>query len=247
MRCSDLTETILSIENLTVDSGETTILENISLNLFAGKITAIVGLSGSGKSTIIFALLNLLKSNLNMNYSSYQIDGKKMMVNGIHREKLAYIPQNPSAGFHPYIALGKQLTEYASVTGISTRKNDLLTVLGSAGIQDPELKWNLKPGYLSGGEKQRILIAIALLKKPLVFLADEPTTALDSINEKMLLTELYNTVKNNRIGMLLITHDTRIVKGIADNVYILEKGKIIEELSENFTDFQNEYTKWLFA
>ena len=249
---------LLNIENLSIysPSSKKYILDGFPFHLQNDKIHAIIGESGSGKTTFATSILNLLSKDLQLTFNNYQILKRdyhsisSQEWQGMRGKRLCLIPQSPANAFHPYKKIGKQIYEYFRLKEKSLAKKDrILSLLEKTGIQAVEQKYSSLPSELSGGERQRILIAMAIALQPEILIADEPTTALDSINEKLTLQLLYKLVKQNGVGMILITHDMRIVNAIADEVTVLQKGRYIEsaQLNKGMVRFKTPYSKSLFA
>jgi ABC-type dipeptide/oligopeptide/nickel transport system ATPase component len=242
------------IENLTITNSTTKkyLLKNFRLELKESTIHALVGASGSGKSTLAFAILNLLPQYFKFTFNTFQIFTNDYSSitdwNSIRGSSIVYIPQNPVDSFHPYINLITQIFDFFNQKEIKITKEDILSNLSSFGIQDVEKKLYLSPFSLSGGERQRVLIAISSMIQPKIIIADEPTTALDSINERLVLKDLIKINKKHLTTILLITHDRRIVRELADEVSVLNNGILMDNfLLKNglFPDGISEYSKTL--
>ncbi|MEM7182550.1 MAG: ABC transporter ATP-binding protein [Spirochaetota bacterium] len=249
---------LLTIQNLSIKNPkqEKQILHGFDFQLEKDKIHAVIGESGSGKTTFATSILHLLASNLSMSFDNYRVltqeynDISSKEWQSIRGKHICLVPQSPAGAFHPYKKIGKQIYEYFLVKEKKLAKKDrILSLLEKTGILAGEQKYSSLPSELSGGERQRILIAMAIALKPDILIADEPTTALDSINEKLTLHLLYKLVKKNGVGMILITHDMRIVNAIADEVTVLQKGKFVEsaKLQNGMFHLQNPYSQSLFA
>lgn len=242
--------------NLTHTSSGKRILENFSFSLKADSIHALIGESGSGKSSFAYSIFKLNSPDLLLQFQKYSLLGRDYDSYTVKEwedmrgQTISMIPQNPSTAFHPYIKTGKQIEDFLRIKDKNLAKKEfILFLLNEVGIEDPESKYSRLPSGLSGGERQRIIIALTLALKPALIIADEPTTALDSINEKQILSLLYNKVKELKLGLLLITHDMRIVYNIADEITILRNGIIMEKLEKEGASFPSpvsEYGRELF-
>ncbi len=195
---------------------------------------ALVGASGSGKSTIGMAILGILDKNLKVEYETFQIFGKEKHEYSLKDwqkilgKDLYLIPQNPILAMHPYLTVGAQIEDYFKSKKISFIKEEIFDLFESVGIQEPKRKWESKPNYLSGGERQRIFLILCKKIHPKLIIADEPTTALDSKNEKKTLEILMEILFKEKISVILISHDQRIIKELADRGIILKEGEILE-------------------
>ncbi len=240
----------LEIQNLTLkdSTSDRDILHNFNFSLKAGSIHALVGASGSGKSTLAFALLNLIPSSFSIQYETFQIFSEDFTSiqnwNQIRGLSIVYIPQNPVDSFHPYLNLKTQIEDYFREKKIKVKISEILTKMSSLGIKDPEKKLNHTPLSLSGGERQRVLIAISSIIQPKILIADEPTTALDSVNENLVLRDLFKINQNCKTSILFITHDRRIVRELADEVTVLNSGKIMDHFTIKKETFPSNITKY---
>jgi ABC-type dipeptide/oligopeptide/nickel transport system ATPase component len=242
------------IENLTITNSTTNkyLLKNFRLELKESTIHALVGASGSGKSTLAFTILNLVPQYFKITFTNFQIFSNDYTSinnwNSIRGSSIIYIPQNPVDSFHPYIKLITQIFDFFNQKAIKISKKDIIYNLSAFGIQDIEKKLNRSPFSLSGGERQRVLIAISSMIKPKVIIADEPTTALDSINERLVLKDILKINKENLTTILLITHDRRLVRELADEVSVLKDGILMDNFllkNGSFPDGISEYSKTL--
>ncbi|MBP6740494.1 MAG: ABC transporter ATP-binding protein [Leptospiraceae bacterium] len=247
---------LLEVKNLNiVDKSGREILRNFNFELRKDSIHAIIGESGSGKTTFANSIFHLTHPELCLNFDSYSILGKSYLDystkdwENLRGKKITLIPQNPGKSFHPFISIGAQMRDYFRLK-FPTLANEIsiLEILEQLQIRDPKKSYHSIPKNLSGGEKQRILVAMAIAVKPEIVIADEPTTALDSINEKLTLSLLHSMLKNSGIGLVLITHDMRIVRELADDVTVLKSGELIEKitlLNKNMNKLQSEYSQKL--
>lgn len=248
---------LIQVKNLDIQSKDKKILDNFCFTLYENEVHALIGESGSGKSTFGLSLLNLNKANLHIKYEQYKLlemDHRFITEENwleIRGKKICLIPQNPSIAFHPYMKILTQIEQYFQLKNADNcNKNQIVSLLETVGILDVVKKLNKYPSQLSGGERQRILIAMAVAIQPSILIADEPTTALDSENEKIILKLLYKLTKQNKIGLVLITHDMRIVRSMADRITVLYRGKNVESLSIDSLlsgQVQNKYTRLLIG
>jgi len=259
---------LLQIENLSVDfkSGNqiTHAVKNISFTVNRGEITALVGESGSGKTVTSLSILQLLASPP-ASYSSGKI---LFSENGTHVENLlkksrkelrhirgnriAMIFQEPMSSLNPVLTCGQQVME-AILSHKKVSKNDArqqaIEWLSRVRLPQPKNIFFRYPHQLSGGQKQRVMIAIAMCCRPALLICDEPTTALDVTVQKTILQLLIQLQKEQKMGVIFITHDLGVVGEIADKALVMYKGEIVEQnsVSEIFNRPQHPYTKALLA
>ncbi len=244
---------LLEIKDLKLWYGDKQVLFDVNFSLGEGEILCIVGESGSGKSSILYSVMGLLP-----NYARVKgkiiFEGEDLLSAGeekkraIRGRKIGMVFQEPSAYLDPLFTVGSQVEEAYRIhfpeAGDSEEK--ALQAMKKAGIPDPQEKYGLYPHQLSGGLKQRVCIATALVCDPPLILADEPTTALDVSVQKRILN-LFLTLKEEGRSIILVTHDFGVVAQIADNVIVLKEGRIVERGSvfEIFDNPKDPYTKQL--
>lgn len=228
------------------------ILDSFSARIKEGSIHSIVGASGSGKSTFSYILLNIIRSNLRLQYKNLTILNREFKTidnwEMLRGKEIVYLPQNPAESFHPYLKIKSQIKDFLGKEKKNIEDSYLIELLSKFSLKNPEYVLNSKPDRLSGGERQRILLAISTEIRPKILIADEPTTALDSINEKLVLKDLIKLKENFQTTILLITHDRRIVKELADEVTVMKNGKNIEFFTMqkgSFPDLKEEYSRKL--
>ena len=237
----DEREKILQAKNLTIsfrtNEGMVRAVRDVSFDLYKGETLAIVGESGSGKSVTARSLMGILAPNAVVDAGSILYDGvdllklKEDQFHSYRGNKLGMIFQDPLSCLNPIMKIGKQLTESMLLNGkISKRdaKKRALQLLAGVGISDPERRYNQYPFELSGGMRQRVVIAIALSANPEILICDEPTTALDVTIQAQIL-ELINSIKEERkLSVIFITHDMGVVANMADRIAVMYAGKIVE-------------------
>lgn len=213
-------------------------LHDVSLTVGRGEIVALVGESGSGKSTVAHALLGLLPRTAEI--SSGQIFLNEEDVTGLddqHWRRLrgraaALIPQDPTIALNPLHRIGRQTVEPLSIHRILRDRTELrqraVTLLGNVGIGQPEVRASQYPRSLSGGMRQRVLIASSLSAGPTILLADEPTTALDVTVQKRILDDLSALVAAEGLSVLLVTHDLALAADRASRIVVLKNGRVVE-------------------
>jgi peptide/nickel transport system ATP-binding protein len=243
----------VTIKNLTVDyitkSGIITAVENISFELSNGQSIGIVGESGSGKSTFGLALIRSLPKNGIVRSGKVLVENEDILgieeekFDGIYRWKeISMIFQGSMNSLDPVFSIEKQMKEILKVHGIKDGKGvkhaELIKKsLTDVGL-DPEAVTKRFPHELSGGMKQRIVIANSLLLNPSILIADEPTTALDVITQSQIISLLKNTKDSKKMKIILITHDLSLIPNIAERVIIMYAGQAVE-ISDTKTIFNN--------
>lgn len=238
-----MTIPLLSINNLSIafrQGNETRlVVEALSLKIEAGETLALVGESGSGKSVTALSVLRLLPTPPVI-YPSGEIffqheellHAPERTLRGIRGNKIAMIFQEPMVSLNPLHSIEKQLYEVLSLHRGMRReaaRAEMLTCLDRVGIRNPAARLNDFPHQLSGGERQRVMIAMALLTRPELLIADEPTTALDVTVQAQILQLLKELKQELNMGLLFITHNLSIVQKIADNVAVMRQGKCVEQ------------------
>lgn len=243
----------LSIERLSIKSNNKTIVDHVSFSVGRGEWLALVGQSGSGKTLLSQAIGRLLPPNLQVegNILLNEVDilslSKKQMRT-LRGRRLSYVFQDYQSSFTPFRTIGQHFEEYQKAHNIlsaETRKDNTIHALHSVGLE--ESLWDQYPFQLSGGQLQRVSIAIALLLSPDLLIADEITTALDSVSGHRILELLAGRQRETGCGILFITHDWRHVRRYADRIAVMKDGKIVESGSKyRILDHpQHEYTKQL--
>lgn len=208
-----------------------------SLQLGAGETTAIVGESGSGKSTLARAIVDLLPANATVQSGSVKFDGRNLR--GLHpREwydlrgaEIGWVPQDPTASLNPMKSVGSTVAEALHIHGWEdrpARKKRVHDLLERVGFDDPELRASQFPHQLSGGMKQRVLIAAALALEPRLVIADEPTSALDVTVQQCILDLLDDLREETGAAVLLITHDLAVAGERSDQVVVMEQAQVRE-------------------
>ncbi|SHL55104.1 ABC transporter ATP-binding protein [Roseibium suaedae] len=252
-------KTVLDIQNLTVDfstpTGTVNAVRGVNINVAAGETVAIVGESGSGKSQTMMAAMGLLASNGKTGgkviYEDRDILGLPVrQLNRVRGKKITMIFQEPMTSLDPLYTIGRQLAEPMVVHGglsWKAAKARALELLKLVNIPDPERKIRSFPYEMSGGQRQRVMIAMALANDPDVLIADEPTTALDVTTQAQILDLLADLQKRLGMAVIFITHDLGIVRRIADRVYVMKSGEVVEtgEAKQIFDAPAHPYTRML--
>jgi oligopeptide transport system ATP-binding protein len=259
------TSVALDIEGLGVTfvtpEGEVAAVNDFSLQLRAGECVGVVGESGAGKSQSFLAVMGLLAANAQLRGSA-SLQGVPLIeqgrmattdkLNALRGSKLAMIFQDPMTSLTPHLKVGAQIAEsvihHQGATPQLARAR-ALELLRQVQVTDAERRLDQYPHELSGGMRQRVMIAIALACDPAVLIADEPTTALDVTIQAQILALLAELKRSRGMAMALITHDLGVVAGVADRVAVMYGGRIVELGSVNqvLKSPQHPYTRALLA
>lgn len=255
------TTPLLDIRDLSIafrqDGQEKRIVDGLSLSIDAGETLALVGESGSGKSVTALSVLRLLPSQLAV-YPSGDVlfDGVSLLradertLRQYRGNGISMIFQEPMVSLNPLHQIEKQLSEVLLIHRGMTKqaaREEIIEVLQRVGLRDAKNRLNAYPHELSGGERQRVMIAMAILTKPKLLIADEPTTALDVSVQAQILRLLAELRQELNMSMLFITHDLNIVRKLADRVAVMNQGKCVEqnECRALFSHPQHPYTQKL--
>jgi len=262
---------LLEVKNLTLSFLEKNnknyqvIFEDISFSLEENKISALIGDSGCGKSSLAFAITGLVPSNANISgeiffqekmiisnqnhhyqnfaerFSQYQ------QIQGLRGNKIAIIFQDPSGALNPLHSIGSQIEESIIIHKPNISKKELnlqiKSILKMVELESIESRLNDYPHQFSGGQKQRIMIAIAIANKPKLIIADEPTTALDPSTKQEILKLFQKIAKEWQTAILLITHNLENVENYADKIFVLEDKKLVEPYKSRLYQNYLEYKK----
>ena len=231
-------------------------VDGVDMKLFSDEILAIVGESGCGKSTLATTVMGLHNPNYTRSTGEIWFEGKNLVglsekeFNEIRGEGIGMIFQDPLSSLNPLQRIGKQIEEgliYHTKMNAEERKARVLELIEQVGIPNPPRVARQYPHELSGGMRQRVIIAIALACKPKIIIADEPTTALDVTIQAQILDLLVQIQKEINAGIILITHDLGVVAQLADRVCVMYAGQIVEEapVVELFTNPKHPYTRSL--
>ena len=254
---------LLKVDNLSVSfvtrNGTNKAVDNVCFLVEERQITAIIGESGSGKSVSCYAMLGLVPS------PPGRVDGGTVLFQGqdllalsedelrtIRGRDIAMIFQDPMTCLNPFMKVGEQLIEPLTLhKGLAKgpAREKAMALLDEVGIRDPQAAMNAFPHEFSGGMRQRVMIAMALISEPKLLIADEPTTALDVTIQAQILKIITELQTKRDIGVLFISHDLAVVSDIADQIVVMEKGKMVESGQPKaiFDNPQHPYTQKLLA
>jgi oligopeptide/dipeptide ABC transporter ATP-binding protein len=253
-------EAILSIRNLRVGFGppgsEVPVVEGVDLDVVPGEIIGIVGESGSGKSTLALSILRLLPPSGRIIGGTVEFEGENILtrspaeMNAIRGDKIAMIFQEPMTALNPVFTIGDQIAEALHIhRGISRRpgRQAAIELLDMVEIPNATRRINDYPHQLSGGMRQRVMIAMAIACRPRVLIADEPTTALDVTVQAQIFNLLAMLQREMHLAIVLITHDLGVIAQFAHRVLVMYAGRVVEQAPtrELFHRSRHPYTRAL--
>jgi peptide/nickel transport system ATP-binding protein len=249
---------LLAVEGLSISFGGPPAVDGISFQINEGETLGLVGESGSGKSATSLAILRLLPPSAGVTgYLGF--DGSDLLAlpepaMRRHRGRsIAMIFQEPMTALNPVMPIGQQIAEavQAHHTSLSRRevRERVLESMHEVALPEPERRLNDYPHQFSGGQRQRILIAMAIVNRPRLLIADEPTTALDVTVQAQILALLNRLRRSHNLSMLFISHDLAVVSQVADRVAVMQHGHIVEQAptAQLFHSPQHPYTRRLLA
>lgn len=253
---------LLEVKDLQVSfytyAGEVQAVRDVSFSLGKGETLAIVGESGSGKSVTSKSIMRLLAKSAKIKNGSIRFEGKELaslpekQMQGIRGKEISMIFQDPMTSLNPTMTIGRQITEVLRKhrnMGRGEAAKRAVELLNQVGIPNPEKRLKQYPHQLSGGMRQRVVIAIALACNPKVIIADEPTTALDVTIQAQILELMNRLQQQMETSIILITHDLGVVAHMASRVAVMYAGKIVETgtVDEIFYEPKHPYTWGLLA
>ncbi|OXR40913.1 Glutathione import ATP-binding protein GsiA [Nocardia cerradoensis] len=249
---------LLRIDDLTVRYRDAAApaVSGVSLEVAAGEFVSIVGESGSGKSTTIHAALRLLPPAAQVRAGALEIGGQDVSrwsdrrLARVRGPVVGFVPQDPGTSLNPVKPVGRQVLEALRLHRRADAGRDLVVEkLAAAGLAAPERVYRQYPHELSGGMKQRVLIAIALANDPVLLVADEPTSALDVTVQKRILDRLQVLREELGLGVLLVTHDLGVAAERSDRLLVMQRGRIVEQgaAAAVLSAPRHEYTRRLLA
>lgn len=250
-------DNILEVRGLNVAFDGRTVVENVNFSLRRGTTLGIVGESGSGKSVSTLALMGLLPKNATVSGSAV-LEGSELLTldeegfRGIRGKRISMIFQEPMTSLNPVQKCGAQVVEmlrqHEEVTAQDARER-VIGLFSEVLLPRPEKIFDSYPHEISGGQKQRVMIAMALVNKPDILIADEPTTALDVTVQKTILELLRDLQEKHGTSIIFITHDLGVIAQVADNIMVMYRGKVMEQgtADEILHNPKEPYTKGLLA
>ena len=249
---------ILEINNLSIVypyvKNVCNVVTNVSFSVYPGQFISIVGESGSGKSTLVSSIIGLLPSDGYISGGTINFEGVDITTSGkkIRGKLIGYIPQDSLSGLDPIMRIGKQVDEVVLAHENLTKKEVHKRTLQSfkdSGLSEQEIISDSYPHELSGGMKQRVLIAAGLINKPKILIADEPTSALDVIVQKKILASILFLIHSSNTALIFITHNMALAVRCSDYVIVMKEGSIVEQGPAKKIWFEPKaaYTKNLIA
>jgi peptide/nickel transport system ATP-binding protein len=249
---------LLEIENLRVWFGHAEVVRSVSLRVESGEVLGLVGESGSGKSVTSLAILGLLDPAARVE-GSIRWHGRELVglpdreLRAIRGREIAMVFQEPMTALNPAMTVGRQIAEailaHRPRTGSREAKREAIAALESVAIADAARRYGDYPHQFSGGQRQRILIAMALVHKPQLLTADEPTTALDVTVQAQVLELMQSLQRERGLAMLFTSHDLAVVGQVAGRVAVMRRGQVLETgpSREVLTRPSHAYTQSLLA
>jgi oligopeptide/dipeptide ABC transporter ATP-binding protein len=253
-------QAVLAVEGLRVEfPGETGVVRaasNVCFSVRQGEVLGIVGESGCGKSVTLRALCGLIPPPGRMAGGVVEVEGacyrSAEQLEGLRGEKLSMIFQDPASSLNPVHTIGRQVSEVLRVTvGHSAKaaRAEAVELLGHVGIPEPARRMSAYPHELSGGMRQRVMIAMAIACRPKVLLADEPTTALDVTTQEQILKLLLRLQDESGMSIILVTHDLGVIEEVCDQVVVMYAGYVVERggVEQLVEGARHPYTRGLLA
>ena len=247
---------LLSVKNLNISISNSDILKNISFDLKKNQILGFVGESGSGKSITAFSIINLLNAKKIEKKGKIIFNGNRIdsisnkKLEKIRGSQISMVFQEPMSSLNPSMKCGNQVLEVLlKHTNLNSKEGSIrvLNLFSKVKLKNPKSIFEKFPHELSGGQQQRVMIAIAISCNPKVLIADEPTTSLDGIVKKEIISLLKEIQKETKMSVIFVSHDLNLVSKFANNIIVLNKGVIVESgnSSQIFNNPQNAYTQML--
>lgn len=244
---------LLSVRDLCISFSKEEVVKGVSFEIYSGETVGLVGESGCGKSVTAQSILlpgrHILRGEICFQGDDLlKKSGRELQA--IRGKKIGMIFQDPLSSLNPLMTVGHQLTEGLRLhMGLSKSqaRDKALEWLGLVGIAEASWRYNQYPFELSGGMRQRIMIAMAMACDPLLLIADEPTTALDVTVQAQILDLLKKLKERQKLSLLFITHDLGLVAGLCDRVLVMQAGKVVEEgpVDKIFYQPEHVYTRLL--
>ena len=249
---------LLSVRDLQVSFGDRPVVHGVDLDVARGERVAIVGQSGSGKSTVVAAVLRLLPGAGRITGGTIRLGDDELTTAGearmrsVRGARIGLVPQDPSTNLNPSMTVGAQIADGLRAGGARGRAavaDRVVELMTEAGIPDAARRSGQYPHEFSGGMRQRVLIAVALARRPELLIADEPTSALDVTVQRTILDHLQTLVDAHGTSLLFITHDLGVAADRTDRIVVMLEGRVVETGTPRqiLLDPQHEYTKRLVA
>ena len=248
---------LLDVDDLRVrfdtEEGVVEAVDGVSFSIAPGETLGIVGESGCGKSVTAMTVLGLTRAPETRISGRIELDGQNLLelpnsdLQGVRGDRVSMIFQDPLSSLHPFFRVGDQLVEAIRVhqdLSPDKARRRAVELLGLVGIPEPDRRNGDYPHELSGGMRQRVMIAMALANEPALLIADEPTTALDVTTQAQILKLLQRLQAELGMAMIMITHDLGVIAEVAERVLVMYAGRIVEEgtLDQIFHEPQHPYT-----
>lgn len=246
---------MLRVSDLLIKANEKEIVKNISFEVLDGEIVGIVGESGSGKTLTALSIADLLPENI-VSSGSIVLNDKNLLdmskdeLRQIKGNNIGMIFQEPMTSLNPTMKIGKQVIESLIIHKKMDKKlmkSVAISMLYAVGLEDAYEIYDKYPHELSGGMRQRVMIAMAMINEPDLLIADEPTTALDVVIQKQIIELIKKINEDNNTSVIFITHNLKLVKEFCDRVIVMKEGKIVESgvTKDIFLNPKHDYTKQL--
>ena len=250
---------VLDIQGLSInyqtELGPLQALRDVNLVVPEGKIIGIVGESGCGKSTLISAIIRLLAPNAQIGQGSVDFKGKDLLnlspeqMRSLRGDEISMVFQDPMTSLNPVLTIGRQMSDvqHRDSSSRTEKKARSVMMLERVGIPDPETQLQRYPHHLSGGMRQRVAIAMALMAEPALLIADEPTTALDATLEVQIIHRLKDLQREFGCSILFISHHLGVIAELCDEVVVMYAGEVVESgsLRDVFVNPKHPYTQKL--
>jgi len=251
-----VSDTLLDVRELSVSFGDVCVVDRIGFDLPRGGALGIVGESGSGKSMTSLAVMGLLPAGATRS-GGIVFDGVDLTtlterrMRAIRGDRIAMVFQDPLSSLNPYYTVGTQIAEayrsHRSGVGRRAARKAAIEAMERVHIREAGRRVDDYPHQFSGGMRQRVMIAMALITEPELIIADEPTTALDVTVQAQILDLLAEVRRDTGAALVLITHDLAVVSAVADRVVVMHRGRVVEAgaAEQIFSDPRHEYTRGL--
>jgi peptide/nickel transport system ATP-binding protein len=249
---------LLEVDHLSIYFRDEAVVRDLSFSVGQGEVLGLVGESGSGKSLTSLSILRLLDAAARVK-GSIRFEGQDLLalqpeqMRPYRGSKIAMIFQEPMTALNPVMPVGRQIAEAIEThqprLGRKQVRDAVIEAMAAVAIPEPEQRLRDYPHQFSGGQRQRLLIAMALVNRPSLLIADEPTTALDVTVQAQILLLLKSLQQRNRLGMLFISHDLAVVAQVADRVAVMRRGLLLETGTRDqvFLHPGHAYTKSLLG